>query len=86
MREKQAGEKCVGVSEHRVILSWSVHAGEIPVCCWLLHYINYGFQFEPGTWRIDGMERKKGSLGNGGYTGNCTIKISTLFYKELWKT
>lgn len=31
---------------------------------WLQQYINSSFPFEPGTWRIDGIWGKKGTLTN----------------------
>lgn len=67
----------------RVPLSWSLHAGEIPVCCWLLHYITSSFHFELGTWGIDGSEGKEGNLTNRGERHRDSYYTSTWFYKEL---
>lgn len=68
-REKDEGKASRGernwwfLNTDRVPLSWSVHAGEIPACCWLLHYINSSFYSEPRNRRIEWKEEELDELG-----------------------
>lgn len=61
-KRKPGWKKRWFVNTDRVpVSSHSVHAGEIPACCWLLHYISSSFPFELETWWINGMAGRGGA-------------------------
>lgn len=53
------------------------------ILCWLQQYINSSFPFEPGTWRIDGIWEKKGTLTNSkkGHIQAWCRKLPVVWYE-----